>query len=307
MPRMAALPPLGAHVSVAGGMPRAIERANELGCTAIQIFVKNASQWRGKETSDAEVSEFRAAHEGSAVGPLVAHASYLINLCPTDPGILEKSHEALADELRRAARLGVRGLVLHPGAHLGAGEEAGADCVAASLDAVLAAVPDAGTRVLLENTAGQGSCLGYRLEHLARIRERVSEPGRVGVCIDTCHSFAAGYAIHEAAGYEDFLAEIEELLGFAALGCIHLNDSVRPFNSRRDRHAHIGEGEIGLDAFARFLTDPRLAAVPMVLETEPGDDMEGHRRDLETLRGLVVPRKKTRTRKVSSPSGRSSG
>ncbi|HSK78390.1 MAG TPA: deoxyribonuclease IV [Thermoanaerobaculia bacterium] len=286
---MAALPPLGAHVSVAGGMPRAIERATELGCTAIQIFVKNASQWRGKETSDSEVSEFRAAHEGSAVGPLVAHASYLINLCATDPGILEKSHEALADELRRAARLGVRGLVLHPGAHLGAGEEAGADCVAASLDAILAAVPDAGTRVLLENTAGQGSCLGYRLEHLARIRERVSEPGRVGVCIDTCHSFAAGYAIHEPAGYEDFLAQIEELLGFAALGCIHLNDSVRPFNSRRDRHAHIGEGEIGLDAFARFLTDPRLAAVPMVLETEPGDGMEGHRRDLETLRGLVKP------------------
>jgi deoxyribonuclease-4 len=279
-------------------MPRAIERAIELGCTAIQIFVKNANQWRGKETSEAEVREFRAAHEGSAVGPLVAHASYLINLCATDPVILEKSREALADELSRAARLGVRGLVLHPGAHLGAGEEAGADCVAASLDAVLAAVPDSGTRVLLENTAGQGSCLGHRLEHLARIRERVSRPERVGVCIDTCHSFAAGYAIHEPGGYEDFLREIEELLGFEALGCIHLNDSVRPFNSRRDRHAHIGEGEIGLGAFARFLTDPRLAAVPMVLETEPGDEMEGHRRDLETLRGLVDPVRKKRRKKT---------
>lgn len=299
MPRMAALPPLGAHVSVAGGMPRAIERATELGCTAIQIFVKNASQWRGKETSEAEVSEFRAAHESSVVGPLVAHASYLINLCATDPVILEKSLEALADELRRAARLGVRGLVLHPGAHLGAGEEAGADCVAASLDAVLAAVPEEGTRVLLENTAGQGSCLGHRLEHLARIRERVSRPDRVGVCIDTCHSFAAGYAIHEPAGYEEFLGEIEELLGLSALGCIHLNDSVRPFNSRRDRHAHIGEGEIGLDAFSRFLTDPRLAAVPMVLETEPGDGMEGHRRDLKTLRELVLgPEKKTKRKTV---------
>lgn len=295
MPRMAALPPLGAHVSVAGGMPRAIERATELGCTAIQIFVKNANQWRGKETPEEEVAEFRSAHEGSAVGPLVAHASYLINLCATDPAILEKSREGLADELRRAARLGVRGLVLHPGAHLGAGEEAGVDCVAASLDAVFAAVPDETTRVLLENTAGQGSCLGHRLEHLARIRERVSRPDRVGVCIDTCHSFAAGYAIHEPAGHEDFLAEIEELLGLDALGCIHLNDSVRPFNSRRDRHAHIGFGEIGLDAFARFLTDPRLAAVPMVLETEPGDEMEGHRRDLKTLRELVLgPEKKTK-------------
>lgn len=290
-------------------MPRAIERATGLGCTAIQIFVKNANQWRGKDTPEAEVSEFRAAHRGSAVGPLVAHASYLINLCATNPVILEKSREALADELRRAARLGVQGLVLHPGAHLGAGEEAGTGCVAASLDAVLAAVPEEGTRVLLENTAGQGSCLGHRLEHLARIRERVSQPGRVGVCIDTCHSFAAGYAIHEPAGYEEFLREIEELLGLSTLGCIHLNDSVRPFNSRRDRHAHIGEGEIGLDAFARFLTDPRLAAVPMVLETEPGDGMEGHRRDLEVLRGLVepAPRKKARKRRVSSPSGRSSG
>jgi deoxyribonuclease-4 len=289
-------------------MPRSIERASELGCTAIQIFVKNANQWKGKDTPEAEVAEFRAAHAGSAVGPLVAHASYLINLCGTDPVILEKSREALADELRRAARLGVQGLVLHPGAHLGAGEEAGADCVAASLDAVLAAVPDVPTRVLLENTAGQGSCLGHRLEHLARIRERVSRPDRVGVCIDTCHSFAAGYAIHEPAGYEEFLAEIEALLGFATLGCIHVNDSVRPFNSRRDRHAHIGEGEIGLDAFARFLTDPRLAQVPMVLETEPGDDMEGHRRDLATLRGLVSPpRKKARTRRLSPPSGRSGG
>lgn len=288
-------------------MPRSIERATELGCTAIQIFVKNANQWKGKETPDTEVEEFRAAHAGSAVGPLVAHASYLINLCGTDPVILEKSREALAEELRRAARLGVQGLVLHPGAHLGAGEEAGADCVAASLEAVLAAVPEVPTRVLLENTAGQGSCLGHRLEHLARIRGQVSRPDRVGVCIDTCHSFAAGYAIHEPAGYEDFLAEIEGLLGFAALGCIHVNDSVRPFNSRRDRHAHIGEGEIGLDAFARLLTDPRLAEVPMVLETEPGDEMEGHRRDLEILRGLVSPRKKTRTRRVSPPSGRSGG
>ncbi|HEY7214982.1 MAG TPA: deoxyribonuclease IV [Thermoanaerobaculia bacterium] len=291
---MPPLPPLGAHVSVAGGMPTAIERASELGCTAIQVFVKNANQWRGREVGDDEAAAFRAAHRASRVGPLLAHASYLINLCATDPALLARSRQALADELARCARLGVGGLVIHPGAHLGAGDEAGMDLAAASLDAVLTGLPKAPVRLLLENTAGQGSCLGWRLEHLAGIRQRVSarRRRRVGVCLDTCHAFAAGYAIHDRAGYEDFLAEIEERLGLEALGAFHLNDSVRPFASRRDRHAHIGEGEIGLDAFARFLHDPRLREVPMVVETEPGKDMEGHRRDLAALRGLKKPRKK---------------
>ena len=147
-------------------------------------------------------------------------------------------------------------------------------------------------RVLLENTAGQGSCLGYRLEHLAGVRQRVSSPQRVGVCLDTCHAFAAGYAIHERSGYEDFVAEVEERLGLPALGALHLNDSMRPFAARRDRHAHIGEGEIGLGAFARLLHDPRLRQVPMVVETEPGKGMEFHRKDLETLRGLAKPKRR---------------
>ena len=268
-------------------MPNSIARATSLGCTAAQVFVKNAAQWRWRELEEEEVAAFRAAHAGSAVGPLVAHASYLINLCSADPVILARSREALADELARCARLGVSGLVLHPGAHLGAGEEAGVERVAASLDTVLAELPGGPVRVLLENTAGQGSCMGHRLEHLAAIRDRVAEPARVGICLDTCHAFAAGYALHEPAGYEEMFAEIEERIGLAALGCMHLNDSLRPFGSRRDRHAHIGEGEIGLGAFARLLQDPRLAAVPMIIETETGDDLEGHRRDLETLRGLV--------------------
>ena len=289
---MPKLPPLGVHVSVAGGMPTAIERASDLGCTAIQVFVKNANQWRGREVGDGEAAAFRAAYAASPVGPLLAHASYLINLCATDPALLVRSRQALADELARCARLGVGGLVVHPGAHLGAGEEAGMDLVAASLDAVFAGLPEAPVRVLLENTAGQGSCLGYRLEHLAGIRRRVAAPHRVGVCLDTCHAFAAGYAIHRPAGYEDFIAEVEGLLGLPALGAFHLNDSVRPFASRRDRHAHIGEGEIGLGAFARLLHDPRLNNVPMVVETAPGDGMAGHRRDLETLRGLRKPRRR---------------
>jgi len=163
--------------------------------------------------------------------------------------------------------------------------------------------------VLLENTAGQGSCLGHRLEHLAAIRERVKAPRRVGFCLDTCHAFAAGYALHETAGWDDFLADVERLLGWEALGAFHLNDSVKPFASRRDRHAHIGQGEIGTEAFARLLREPRLAGVPMVLETEPGDGMEGLRRDLAVLRGLLAgepkapAKRRKRVKAGSSPSG----
>src|SRR5689334_15793469 len=206
---MPPIPPLAAHVSVAGGLATAFRRAADLGCDAMQIFVKNANQWRGKEMADEEIAAFREAHAGSPVGgSLLAHGSYLINLAATDPAILEKSLDALTDELVRCSRLGVAGLVLHPGAHLGAGEEAGIDKVAAALDAVLGDLPDVSTRVLLENTAGQGSCLGWRLEQLGEMRARVAEPGRVGFCLDTCHAFAAGYAIHE--DLSGFLDEVDE-------------------------------------------------------------------------------------------------
>ncbi|HEX9669550.1 MAG TPA: deoxyribonuclease IV [Thermoanaerobaculia bacterium] len=284
-------PPLGAHLSVAGGLVKAFAHGAELECEAAQIFVKNASRWQGRTLADEEAAAFRAAHAASRVGPVVAHASYLINLAASDSLVLARSRAALADELRRCARLGIGGLVVHPGAHLGCGAAAGVARVAASLDAVLgpllAELPELATRVLLENTAGQGSCLGCTLDELAAIRRGTAHPERVGFCLDTCHAFAAGYAVHEARGYGEFVAEVEEVLGLAAVGCFHLNDSVRPFGSRRDRHAHIGEGEIGLEPFARFLHDRRLFAIPMLLETEPGLGLEGHRRDLEKLRGLL--------------------
>jgi deoxyribonuclease IV len=285
-------PPLGAHVSVAGGVATAFPRAAALGCDAIQIFVKNANQWRARPLAPGEAAAFRRAHAASGVGAVLAHASYLINLAATDPQVLARSRLAFTDELERCGRLGVAGLVVHPGAHLGDGEAAGIDRAAATLDQVLAALPRLRTRVLLENTAGQGSCLGHRLEHLAAIRERLPAPRRrrVGFCIDTCHAFAAGYAIHDRTGWRDFVAEVAARLGLAALGCIHVNDSLRPFGSRRDRHAHIGEGLLGLAAFARLLAEPALAAVPMILETEPGKDMEGHARDLAVLRGLLRSR-----------------
>lgn len=297
MPRRRRLPPLGAHVSVAGGVAHAIPRGEELGCEAIQIFVKNANRWQEKPLAAVDVEAFRTARAASPIGPVMAHASYLINLAATDRTVAARSHRALVDELTRCQALGVDGLVLHPGAHTGAGDARGIERCAARLDRALAAVRPAGeggdggisvtgTRILLENTAGQGTCLGHRLEQIAAIRARLAAPERVAVCIDTCHAFAAGYPLHEAAGYDEFFAEFAAVVGLEQLALIHLNDSLRPFGSRRDRHAHIGEGAIGIALFARLLRDRRLARVPMVLETEPGPDREGHRRDLELLRSL---------------------
>ncbi len=280
-------PLLGAHVSIAGGLPKAIERGEDLGCEALQIFVKNASQWRGRALGEEEATAFRQAHGASAIGPLVAHSSYLINLAATDPAILAKSRAALGDELDRCSRLGVAGLVVHPGAHLGAGEDAGVVAIAASLDAVFAERPACSTRVLLENTAGQGTVLGYTNAQLAAIAAASEAGDHLGFCLDTCHAFAAGYAVHEPAGYEEWMAEVAELLGWERVGAFHLNDSKQPFASRKDRHENVGQGAIGPELFARLLHDERAAGRPMVVETPMGDDEEGHRRDLEFLRSLL--------------------
>lgn len=283
-------PPLGAHVSAAGGLVRAIERGVALGCDALQVFVKNASQWRAKPVAGEEAEAFRAAHAASPIGPLVAHSAYLINLAAPDPEILAKSRAALGDELERCARFGVPALVVHPGAHLGRGEEAGLAAVAESLDAVYGGLGDCPTRTLLELTAGQGSVLGRRLGDLEAIRARSGVRDRLGVCLDTCHAFAAGYALDQAAGYEEFLAEAEATVGLAAVECVHLNDSVGERGSRKDRHANLGEGRIGLGLFERLLADARLARVPMILETPIGEDEQGHARDLATLRRLAPER-----------------
>lgn len=297
-PRPEALggPLLGTHVSVAGGLATAFPRAAELAIPAMQIFVKNANRWHAKPLDGEDVRGFRAARRESAVGPVVAHASYLINLAATQDDVLERSRAALADELERCAQAGVDGLVLHPGSHLGTGEEEGIERFVAALDPILAtagldgsgAFPAGqGPRLLLENTAGQGTNLGHRLEHLETMVASLEHAGRVGVCLDTCHAFAAGYAVHEAAGYEEFWQEVDERLGFERVGALHLNDSVQPFASKKDRHAHIGEGEMGTGCFERLLHDERLAAVPMILETETGDEMAGHKKDLATLRAML--------------------
>lgn len=281
------VPALGAHVSVAGGLAKAFHNGERLACDAIQIFVKNANQWRGRALEEAEVAEFRRTREGqTTIGPVLAHASYLINLAASDTVIRERSIVALRDELDRCSRLGVEGLVVHPGAHVGAGEDRGIELVSAAIDEVFAANPEISTRLLLENTAGQGTCLGRTLAELERMIAGSKCRDHLGVCLDTCHAFAAGYAIHEANGYEEFAAEVGERLGFENIGAFHLNDSAKPFGSRKDRHEHIGQGEIGVAAFARLLSDPRFAHAPMVLETEPGEGDRGHLEDLATLRGL---------------------
>lgn len=285
-------PRLGAHVSTAGGVSTAFPRATELGCDALQVFVKNANTWRAKPLADAEVAAFRDAHAATpgpaapAPLPLVAHAGYLINLCSPKADVHARSREALVDELGRCDALGVPGLVLHPGAHLGEGEEAGLDGVARSLDAVHAALPDVRVRVLLENTAGQGTVLGSRLAQLAAVIARVDAPARVGVCLDTCHAYAAGYDLRDDDGYAAFVDEVEATVTRARVAALHLNDSLFGLGSRKDRHASIGAGELGLGAFARVLADAGWGAIPMVLETPLGDDGRGHARDLATLRGL---------------------
>ncbi len=280
-------PLVGAHVSVAGGLVEGVRRGTELACDTLQIFVKSPSQWQSKPLLPEDAEAFRVAHAASAIGPLVAHAAYLINLAAPDPQILLRSRAALADELRRCAALGVPALVVHPGAHMGAGEEAGLTAIARSLDAVDGELGSCATRILLEITAGQGTLLGSRLRHLASIRAQAESRHRLGVCLDTCHAFAAGYAIDSAAGWDDFLAELETEIGFDLVGCVHLNDSVGALGSRKDRHANIGQGCLGLEPFQRLLAEPRLRGVPMILETPIGDDELGHARDLGILRGLL--------------------
>jgi deoxyribonuclease IV len=287
-----AMPKLGAHVSTAGGVWRAFERGRAIGCDALQVFVKNASTWAAKPMPESEVRAFHEAHAATpgpgaaAPLPVVAHASYLINLCSPKPEVHEKSRVALLDELRRCSALGIPGLVLHPGAHLGEGEDAGIEAIARSLDAVHEAGADLTARVLLENTAGQGTVLGSKLTQLARIVALVDAPERVGVCLDSCHAFAAGYDLRTDEGYAAFVDEVEATVGLARVAALHLNDSKFDLGAGKDRHATIGEGMLGAAAFARLIHDPRWGDVPMVLETPLGDDELGHQRDLVTLRAL---------------------
>ena len=284
---------IGAHVPITGGLPLAPGRAREIGATAIQIFTRNQMQWRGREMSDIEVCSFREAVATSGVSAVLAHASYLVNLAATNPQFLVQSRDTLAAEVGRCHALGIPRVVVHPGAHMGAGEAAGLRAVADSLDEVLGRTRGQDVTVLLEVTAGQGSCLGHRFEHLAAMLDAVEQPARVGVCLDTCHLHAAGYDIVSPRGYERTIEELDRVVGLRHVQAVHLNDSRRERGSQVDRHARAGEGVLGLRALARILNDPRLAALPMVVET-PGP-LPRWKAEIALLRSLVArPVRRTR-------------
>ena len=265
---------LGAHLSTIGGLHTAFARGDELGCTAIQIFISSPRQWRGRELSEPDAKRFRDAWRASQCERCFAHDIYLTRLGTRDPTILEKSRAALAQEVRTSARLDLEGVVVHPIGDVDRDENAVLERVAASLDSVLEETAGAPGRVLLETTAGQGGAVGYRFEQLARILDRTRLTDRLGVCLDTCHVFAAGYEISSPAGYESTIATFDSIIGLERLAAIHLNDSQRPCGSRVDRHAHIGEGEIGETAFGLVMRDPRLAHVAKVIETPKEGDMD---------------------------------
>ncbi|MFO7768045.1 MAG: deoxyribonuclease IV [bacterium] len=272
-------------MSVAGGVSRAFLHGESVGCTVMQIFVKNNSRWRGAPLLDEEVEAFWLERERTGIWPVFAHNTYLVNLASPDPAIRERSVACTIEELLRCQRLGLPWLVIHPGAHVGAGAETGMDRVAVNLKRVFDATPDVETMVLLEAVAGQGTTLGRSAEELAEILERTDAPERTAVCLDTCHIFAAGYELRDPEGYEETVRTFADTVGLDRIKAFHLNDSKRPLGSRRDRHAHIGEGHIGDRGFRNLMRDPRFADIPKVLETPKEEDAD--RRNLERLRRLA--------------------
>jgi deoxyribonuclease-4 len=274
-------------MSIAGGTPKAIERGASIGCTAIQLFLKNANQWNAKPIRAEEAGEFR---ERMAAGPVriaFAHDSYLVNLGSPSDALFDKSVGALTDEVERAAALGVPFVVLHPGAPIDRGEEFGLARISSGLTRVLDATKGAAVRLALENTAGQGSHLGYRFEQLGAMIQGASDSKRLGVCFDTCHAFAAGYDLRTPETYAETMRAFDDAVGLDRLLAIHLNDARKDLGSRVDRHEHIGQGMLGLEAFRQFMNDPRLAAVPKVLETPKGEDMKEDVENMGMLIGLV--------------------
>jgi deoxyribonuclease-4 len=290
------MPRLGAHMSVAGGLPRAVERAVVHRCDALQIFAKNANQWRGRDIPRSEIREFRAAVKAAGIGPVVSHASYLINLASTNPTLRQQSLEAMGDEIDRAEALGLLGVVLHPGAYTVGSEAEGLTLIAGALLDLLRARKRGKTMVLLENTAGQGTTLGATFEQLASIIAKMNDHRRVGVCLDTCHLLASGYDLCSPEGYASTFSQFGRLVGFDRLQAFHLNDSKKPFNSRVDRHEHIGQGHLGLEPFRRIVNDRRFRQLPMLLETPKGEGKATgpiaidplDEQNLDTLRGLVA-------------------
>jgi deoxyribonuclease IV len=276
---------VGAHTSIAGGLFRAIERGAEVGCDVIQVFVRSNQQWAEPPLRDEDVARWEEARRRTGVEPAMVHGSYLVNLCARERSLRARSFRAFALEYERCGRLGIPYLVIHPGAHVGQGEARAIELIAAALDRLFDAQPDNRAMVLLENTAGQGTCVGHRFEHLRDILAAVSAPDRVGVCIDTCHTLAAGYDITTETGWQETMAALDRAVGCERVRAFHVNDSKTPLGSRVDRHEHLGRGHLGLTPFRLLVNDPRFCGLPMTIETPKPSD-EADRTNLAILRTL---------------------
>jgi len=283
------MPRFGAHLSIAGGVDRAADRAVEIGADCLQLFLKSPSQWRFAPLADAEVQRFRDAAHGAALAPLVGHASYLVNLASPDPQLLERSRRGLLEEWDRTERLGLVGLVVHPGAHMGSGEAAGLEQIVRSLEWLHAQRPEHVSRLLLETTAGAGTVLAGRFEHLGHLVRECETGHRLGIAIDTCHLWAAGYDLRTRAAVDETLGQLDAAVGLRRLAVVHANDAKGERGSGLDRHEHIGRGKLGREAFRALVHHPALAALPFILET-PKKDASGRHMDpvnLRTLRQLA--------------------
>lgn len=279
----------GAHMSIAGSVSQALDRAASIGSNAVQIFTKNNRQWSGPPVDTIDVARWSEQMPALGITYAVSHASYLINLASPKDDLWEKSRRAHQDEIERAHHYGVTHVVLHPGAHVSSGAEAGITRIAAALNQIHAATPDCGdTLTLLELMAGQGTTIGRSFSELRQIIELVEDKSRVGVCADTCHAFAAGYDLGTAEGYEAMMAEIEREIGLSTLKCWHINDSKGKLGSHLDRHEHIGQGEIGIEGFRRLINDPRWYGIGMLLETPKEDDLKDDVENLARLCSLAA-------------------
>jgi deoxyribonuclease IV len=286
------MPLLGSHLSIAGGYYKAVDAAAELKMDCVQIFTKNNNQWRGKVLSAEDVTLFRKAIERTGIRMPCGHDSYLINLASPSETLWKQSLEAFVVEIERAEALGLVGLVIHPGSRVDSTEEEGLRRIVRALDEALKRTPQAAVEIWLETTAGQGSSLGHRFEHLRTILDGVKERHRLGVCIDSCHIFAAGYPLGSPEDYQATLAQFDAIVGLRWVRAFHLNDSKRELGSRVDRHEHIGKGHLGREAFRNILNDPRFASLPMYLETRKGivDGRSLDAMNLAVLRRLMKPR-----------------
>lgn len=273
-------------MSISGGVHSALQRGESIGCKTIQIFTKNNTQWNSPPLTIEESDKFRELAIKTKISPIIAHSSYLINLAAQDKRILTRSHYAMMDELLRCEMLGIKHIIIHPGYHGGAGIEVGIKQIAISIDVIYEKLNNIDVSITLETTAGQGTSIGHKFEHIREIIDRTSNKQKLSVCIDTAHIFEAGYNITSYETYEQTVKEFDEIIGLNRLKTIHINDSKTPLGSHVDRHEHIGKGKMGLDAFRFIINDKRLTNIPKILETPKGEDMKEDIKNLNTLKKL---------------------